>query len=233
MRTVGVALCSLAVPWLTSAVEPPQAVRTVDDKGKAYATAPWDATFKVNIDGQPNKFTVRIHPDWAPEGAKRFQDIAQDGVMNDARFFRVVPDFMAQFGIPGDATVAQEWHAKTIQDDPVTQSNSRGRLTYATAGPNTRTTQMFINFKDNAGLDTQGFAPFGEVLGDGMKVVDAIQSKYQEQPDQGEIEQQGNKYLSAEFPDLSFVEKLESEFLSGGATPKSSAGSFLQRPHDL
>merc|ERR1719323_1833464 len=106
---------------------------------------------------------------------------------------------MVQFGIPGDAKVAKEWDSKTIPDDPVKQSNKRGTMTFATAGPNTRTTQMFINFVDNDFLDKQDFAPFAEVLGNGMEVVDRIQQKYGESPDQDMITNEGNEYLNSKF----------------------------------
>mmetsp|Transcript_6414 Transcript_6414/g.11152 ORF Transcript_6414/g.11152 Transcript_6414/m.11152 type:complete len:213 (+) Transcript_6414:96-734(+) len=185
-------------------------------QGRAYATQPWDATFNVDLDGQGTmgSFTVRIHPDWAPEGAKRFQDIVDAGILQDARFFRVVPNFMAQFGIPASPDVAANWREKTIPDDPVTKSNTRGMLTFATAGPNTRTTQLFVNFKDNSFLDSQGFAPFAEVLGDGMDVVDRVQKKYGENPNQGKIQSEGNSYLNKHFPDLSFIKDVTSSLAS-------------------
>merc|ERR1712217_921650 len=107
---------------------------------------------------------VSVHPEWAPEGAKRFQDLLEAGALNDARFFRVVPNFMVQFGIPGKPEVAKKWRAMPIKDDSVKQSNKRGYMTFATAGPNTRTSQLFINYKDNHFLDRQGFAPFAEVI---------------------------------------------------------------------
>lgn len=195
-----------------------------DSKGRAYATAPWDATFAVGQLGSGPKqanFTVRVHPEWAPEGAKRFQDIVQDGIFADARFFRVVPNFMVQWGIPGSPKVAASWRSKNIPDDKVTKHNTRGMMTYATSGPNSRTTQMFINFGDNTFLDSQGFAPFAEVLGNGMEVVDRIQNKYQEQPDQGAIQSQGNNYLSQQFPDLSFVTGVTSKELSDAQSHRS------------
>eukprot|EP00931_Biecheleriopsis_adriatica_P101636 TRINITY_DN76733_c0_g1_i1.p1 TRINITY_DN76733_c0_g1~~TRINITY_DN76733_c0_g1_i1.p1 ORF type:complete len:217 (+),score=38.81 TRINITY_DN76733_c0_g1_i1:111-761(+) len=190
----------------------------VDIAGQSYATSPWEATFEVDLDGQDGgeqkAFTVRIHPDWAPEGAKRFQDMLQaKDVLHEARFFRVVPNFMVQFGIPPNPTVASHWHDMNIPDDKVTQSNKRGMMTFATAGPNTRTTQLFINFKDNSFLDSQGFSPFAEVI-DGMDVVDAIQSKYRERPNQGLIQSKGNDYLKSQFPELSFVSGISSAFLS-------------------
>jgi cyclophilin family peptidyl-prolyl cis-trans isomerase len=196
-------------------------------KATAYATKPWDATFSVSLDGKAGSreesFTVRVHPEWAPEGAKRFQDMVQDGVLQGARFFRVVPNFMVQFGIPGSPQVAASWRTKRIKDDPVKKSNTRGMMTFATSGPNTRTTQMFINYANNEFLDKQGFAPFAEVLGDGMNVVDRIQSKYKEKPNQGKIQHHGNKYLLKHFPDLSFVGHVDATLTSA---PK--AAGFLQ-----
>eukprot|EP00930_Biecheleria_cincta_P038696 TRINITY_DN2657_c0_g1_i1.p1 TRINITY_DN2657_c0_g1~~TRINITY_DN2657_c0_g1_i1.p1 ORF type:complete len:218 (-),score=45.01 TRINITY_DN2657_c0_g1_i1:368-1021(-) len=192
-----------------------------DVLGHAYASQPWDATFHVDLDGKPGgdqeTFTVRIHPEWAPEGAKRFQDIVQTpSVLTGARFFRVVPDFMVQFGIPGNPEVAQHWNDKNIPDDPGRRdiSNKKGYMTYATAGPGTRTTQMFINYADNSFLDSQGFTPFAEVLNNGMDVVNKIQSKYGEEPSQGLIQSKGNEYLESKFPDLSFVSGVSSAFLS-------------------
>eukprot|EP00928_Gymnodinium_smaydae_P070509 TRINITY_DN54327_c0_g1_i1.p2 TRINITY_DN54327_c0_g1~~TRINITY_DN54327_c0_g1_i1.p2 ORF type:complete len:250 (-),score=56.74 TRINITY_DN54327_c0_g1_i1:62-709(-) len=175
--------------------------------------APFDVAMSLDLDGIPggpqDVVTVRVHPEWAPLGAKRFRELVDSKVLDGARFFRVVKDFMVQFGIPGDPEVAATWRSRKIQDDPVTMSNIRGRVTFATAGPGTRTTQLFINSEDNEFLDTQGFSPFAEVLGDGMKAVDKIQGKYGETPDQGLIEQDGNAYLAQHFPELSFLSKVE------------------------
>merc|ERR1719379_1677777 len=130
---------------------------------------------------------------------------------------------MVQFGIPGNPKVAADWVKKRIKDDPPKMSNKRGYMTFATSGPNTRTTQMFINYVDNAFLDKQGFTPFAEVVGDGMKIVDHIQSKYRERPNQGKIQHHGNKYLMKHFPDLSFVGHVDTTLNSA---PK--AAGFLQ-----
>lgn len=110
-----------------------------------------------------------------------------------------------QWGIPGDPLVAKEWRNRVIKDDPVTTANVRGTISFATSGPNTRTTQVFINFGDNINLDAMGFSPFGKVAGDGMKIVDAIYSGYGQQPDQGQIQTQGNTYLESAFPNLSYI----------------------------
>jgi len=159
----------------------------------------------ADLDGeQEGAFKICVHPDWAPLGAARFGELLQAGFFSQLRFFRVVPNFMAQFGISGDPTSAADWRQKTIRDDPVLKHNTRGMVTFATAGPNTRTTQMFINFKDNRFLDSQGFSPFAEVV-EGMDVVDKIYKGYGERPDQGAIQSRGNEYLSANFPKLTYI----------------------------
>ena len=122
---------------------------------------------------------VEVHRDWAPNGADRFYNLVKNGFYNDARFFRVIDGFMVQFGINGDPKISAVWRDANIKDDPVKQSNTRGMITFATAGPNTRTTQVFINFGDNAGLDGQGFSPFGKVVS-GMDVVDSLYAGYGE-----------------------------------------------------
>jgi peptidyl-prolyl cis-trans isomerase A (cyclophilin A) len=147
-----------------------------------------------------------VHRSWAPKGADRFYNLVKYGFFDNCRFFRVMPNFMVQYGINGDPTIQAPWRNANLQDDPVTQSNRRGTITFANAGPNTRTTQVFINFKDNAGLDKQGFAPFGEVVS-GMEAVDKINAEYKEQPDQQIIQRQGNAYLTKSFPRLDYVRK--------------------------
>jgi peptidyl-prolyl cis-trans isomerase A (cyclophilin A) len=165
------------------------------------------AVYKAKFDTSKGAFTVEVHRDWAPNGADRFYNLVKNGFYDDARFFRVVPDFMVQWGIPGDPKIAGAWREASIKDDPVKQSNKRGFITFATSGKDSRTGQVFINFKDNGGLDGQGFSPFGQVTGGGMKVVDAINAQYGESPDQGGIQMQGNAYLKKSFPKLDFIKK--------------------------
>jgi peptidyl-prolyl cis-trans isomerase A (cyclophilin A) len=163
-------------------------------------------TYKARFETSAGVFTIEVHRDWAPLGADRFYNLVKNGFYDDGRFFRVVPNFMVQFGINGTPSVATIWRNQTLADDPVKESNKRGYITFATAGPNSRTTQVFINFKDNGGLDKQGFAPFGEVI-QGMDVVDKINAQYREQPQQGRIQTEGNAYLNQEFSKLDYVKK--------------------------
>src|SRR5215475_8099113 len=163
-------------------------------------------TFKAKFDTSKGPFVVEVHRDWAPKGADRFFNLVKNGFFDDTRFFRVVPNFMVQFGINGDPSIQRNWANANITDDPVKQSNKKGYVTFATRGKDTRTTQVFINFKDNGFLDAQGFTPFGEVT-TGMDVVEKITDQYGEKPNQGAIQQQGNTYLKAQFPKLDYVKK--------------------------
>jgi peptidyl-prolyl cis-trans isomerase A (cyclophilin A) len=171
---------------------------------KLKETAP--ATYKVNFETSIGAFVVEVTRAWAPKGADRFYNLVKNGYYDNGRFFRVIPKFMVQFGIYGDPKIQAGWANANIPDDPVTQSNKRGFITFATAGPNTRSTQVFINYKDNAFLDSQGFAPFGQVIS-GMDVVDKINPEYREDPSQELIQRQGNAYLMKDFPRLDYVKK--------------------------
>jgi peptidyl-prolyl cis-trans isomerase A (cyclophilin A) len=168
------------------------------------------ATYKVNFETSKGAFVIEVTRAWAPRGADRFYNLVKNGFFTDVRFFRVIPGFMAQFGIHGDPEVAKAWMGARFNDDPVKESNKRGYITFATAGPNTRTTQFFINFGDNAMLDKQGFAPFGRVAS-GMDVVDKIYGGYGEGaprgkgPDQGRVQAEGNAYLNKDFPRLDYI----------------------------
>ena len=166
-------------------------------------------TFQVRLECSNGDVVIDIDRAASPNGVDRFYELVKEGVFTDARFFRVVTKprpFIIQFGIPGDPEEAAKWRDSTIADDPVTQSNSTGTLTFATAGPNTRTSQLFINLGDNDFLDGQGFSPFGKVT-EGMDVVNAINDEYGEAPDQGMIQMQGNAYLKDKFPNLDYIKQ--------------------------
>ena len=163
--------------------------------------------FKARFDTTAGIFIIEVHADWAPRGADRFYNLVKNGYYDGCRFFRVVPGFVVQFGINGDAAIQRNWTDATIPDDKVTQGNTRGFVTFAKSSePNSRTTQLFINFADNSRLNRQGFAPFGKVTM-GMEVVDKIFSGYGEKPDQDRIEKEGNTYLTKNFPKLDYIKK--------------------------
>jgi peptidyl-prolyl cis-trans isomerase A (cyclophilin A) len=170
----------------------------------ANETAP--AMFRVNFDTSRGPVVIEVNRADAPIGADRFYNLVKAKVLDGARFFRVIPGFMAQFGIPADPAVTKVWDMP-IQDDPVKTSNARGTLTFAaTSEPNSRSTQMFINFADNGRLDSQRFAPIGKVVS-GMEFVDQIYSGYGDLPSQGQaqIEAQGNAWLDKQFPKLDYI----------------------------
>ncbi len=184
-----------AAPKAAPATAAPSLLRPASLKAKA------PAVFKVRFATSAGDFTVQVHRDWAPLGADRFYNLVRRGFFTNASFFRVVPGFVVQFGLNANPAINEVWDQAKIQDDPVTQSNKRGMLVFATAGPNTRTTQLFINFADNGRLDAMGFAPFGEVI-DGMDVVDKIYAGYGQQPRQDLITSQGDAYISQNFPKI-------------------------------
>lgn len=175
----------------------------------ALVTCDFRVQFDVMTTVGEGSFVVRVHEDWAPIGAARFKELVEGKFYDDIRFFRVIPTFMVQFGLNGDPAKSKDWSNKHISDDPVKASNKLGHITFAKSGePNSRTTQIFINYVDNADLDQSGFAPFGEVEGDGMTVVRQIYD-CQEEPKQGQIMSMGNRYLDNEFPDLSKIVKAQ------------------------
>ena len=188
--------------------KPAPAAPDFTDPAKLTEKAP--ETFKVQFDTTKGKFIVEVTRSLSPNGADRFYNLVRSGFFKDIAFFRVVPGFMCQFGIHGDPAVSAKWREATIPDDPVKGSNTRGTISFATAGPNTRTTQLFINFVDNTPLDGMGFSPFGKVI-EGMDVVDKINSEYGEGaprgrgPNQGRIQMEGNAYLKKDFPNLDYI----------------------------
>jgi peptidyl-prolyl cis-trans isomerase A (cyclophilin A) len=160
--------------------------------------------FQAKFDTSQGEFIIEVTRAWAPKGADRFYNLVKNGFFTDTRFFRTISNFMVQFGLSGNPKINTAWRPARIQDDPVKESNTRGYVTYAMGGPNTRTTQIFINYKNNARLDRDGFSPFGKVI-QGMEVVDALYSGYGDNPDQGMIQTVGNAYLQKEFPKLDFI----------------------------
>jgi peptidyl-prolyl cis-trans isomerase A (cyclophilin A) len=168
------------------------------------------ATYKARFDTSAGVFVVEVTRDLAPLGADRFYNLVKNGFYDGTRFFRVIPGFMVQFGIHGDPAVSAVWRNARINDDPVKGTNSPMTITFATGGPNTRTTQVFINFGNNAGLDKQGFAPFGRVI-EGQDVVKKIYAEYGEGaprgkgPDQGRLQMEGNAYLAKDYPKMDYI----------------------------
>mmetsp|Transcript_21287 Transcript_21287/g.40430 ORF Transcript_21287/g.40430 Transcript_21287/m.40430 type:complete len:296 (+) Transcript_21287:303-1190(+) len=170
-----------------------------------------------NLEGQPGNtgiIKIQLQPSWAPRGVERFEQLTASGFWDGCRIFRVIPGFIAQFGINGDPTVQAKWRGQNLKDDPVKVTNARGTVVFATAGPNSRTTQIFINTREqgNAFLDNQGFSPIGKVI-EGMDVADKLYAGYGEGapagkgPNQAKIQLQGNAYLTEQFPKLSFFRK--------------------------
>ena len=160
--------------------------------------------YRVKFATTHGDFVIEVHRAWAPLGADRFYNLVVNNFFTDAAFFRYVPGFIVQFGLPANPAIGRVWQTATIKDDPVKQTNKKGTLTFATAGPSTRTTQLFINLNDNGPLDGQGFAAFGSVV-TGMNVVEGLYSGYGEKPDQGAITAQGKAYLDKSFPKLDSI----------------------------
>ncbi len=197
----------------TAFAAPPQQANL---KSPATLNAQAPPVYKARFDTSAGIFVVEVHRDWAPHGADRFYNLVKNGFYDGCRFFRVVPGFMVQWGMNGDPAIQRVWTTANLTDDPVKQSNLRGYVTFAQAGvPNTRSTQVFVNFRDNTTLDhypPQGFAPFGKVVS-GMDVVDKLYGGYGDGPpqgtgpDQGLLRSQGNAYLEKQFPKLDYIKK--------------------------
>lgn len=179
------------------------------EPGLAQATAP--DTYRVEVRTTAGDFVIAVRREWAPHGADRFYNLVSIGYYNGVAFYRVIDGFMAQFGMHGDPAVSAAWMSARIPPDPVSRSNTRGRVSFAMGGsPDTRTSQIFVNFGDNSYLDDMGFAPIGEVT-EGMEHVDALFAGYGEGrprgngPSQSELFRSGNAYLEAEFPELDYI----------------------------
>jgi peptidyl-prolyl cis-trans isomerase A (cyclophilin A) len=170
---------------------------------QATETAP--ETYAITFETTKGPFVVDVTRAWSPIGADRLYNMVKAGFFTDIGFFRVVPGFVVQFGLNGDPGVNKAWRNARIKDDPVAETNARGTIVFATSGPNTRTTQLFINFNDNANLDAMGFSPLGKVRD--MANVDKINAEYGQRPNQGSITNTGNAYLKKDFPNLDFITK--------------------------
>ena len=215
-RPYFVIVVAAAVALAAASIALGQAATNAALKNPAALKEMAPAQFKVNFDTSAGVFEVEVHRDWAPNGADRFYDLVKNGFFDNARFFRVISGFMMQFGINGDPAVNSVWREARIPRDPVKEGNKRGNITFAMqggpSGPDTRTTQVFINFRDNSNLDPIGFAAFGRVT-KGMDVVDKIYSGYGEGapsgagPEQGRVQAEGNAYLTKDFPKLDYIKK--------------------------
>ncbi len=188
------------------------------------------AQYKVKFVTTRGEFTIDVTRAWAPLGADRFYNLVKHHFYDNASVFRVVPSFVAQFGISAYPAVTTAWKGTDIQDDPVTQSNKKGYITFATAGPNTRTTQVFIDLQDNTRLDRMGFAPFGVVEGDGMKVVEMFYDQYGDNagPDQPKIEKEGKPYLDKGWPKLDTIKS--ATLLTSAPAPASKPATPATKP---
>jgi peptidyl-prolyl cis-trans isomerase A (cyclophilin A) len=221
MPKTSILIGSLAVPLLLACAckksaentaPPSPSVQPSLDKPKTLSLRASDV-FRAKFATSKGDFVIEVHRDWAPNGADRFFNLVKAGYYNDTRFFRVVSGFMAQIGIHGKPELNAIWREQQIPDDPVVKSNLRGFVSFATAGPGTRTTQFFVNYSDgNSRLDGMGFAPFGQVTS-GMEVVESLYAEYGEGapqgrgPNQGRVQNEGNAYLVRDFPQLDYVKE--------------------------
>lgn len=192
--------------------------------------------YQVKFVTTRGEFTMSVTRAWAPNGADRFYNLVRHHFYDNASFFRVISDFVAQFGISAYPPVSAAWKDANIKDDAVTQSNKKGSLTFATAGPNTRTTQLFINLRDNTRLDSMGFAPFAVVDGDGMSIVEQLYQGYGEGapggggPDQDQIQSKGKPYLDKGWPKLDSIKTATLIPPAGAAAAKPAAAPVAKKP---
>ena len=198
------AAACVAALTLTARTAPPE---KLTDPAKVTEKAP--DVFKAKFDTTKGVFVVEVHRDWSPNGADRFYGLVKNGYYDGTKFFRVVPGFVVQWGIHGDPSIASKWLKSNIQDDPVKESNKKGYITYAKSGqPNSRSVQLFINLGNNAGLDKQGFSPFGKIV-EGMDVVEKLNGEYGEGLTQlqGRIAAEGNAFLEKHYANLDAIKK--------------------------
>jgi peptidyl-prolyl cis-trans isomerase A (cyclophilin A) len=203
------ALCLLAFLWACASGSLPGGGEALLHPESPAVNRRAPDLFRVRLETSKGLIVLEIHRDWAPHGADRFYNLVRLGYYDEVRFFRVIAGRWAQFGIPGDPKIASLWRGRTLPDDPRRESNVRGAMTYAFAVPNGRTTQIFINLKDNSeSLDPQGFAPFGRVI-EGMDVAEALNAEYGESAGGGirggkqdPLFAGGNAYLDRQFPKL-------------------------------
>jgi peptidyl-prolyl cis-trans isomerase A (cyclophilin A) len=197
-----------ALALATALAAPSIAAAQPSLKNPASLTEKAPATYKVKLDTTAGPVVIEVHRDWAPLGADRFYNLVKHGFYDGVRFFRVIPGFMAQGGMSPDPALQKIWGRNNFNDDPVKQSNKRGYVTFAKTGaPNSRSTQIFINYADNSSLDPQGFAPFGQVIS-GMEAVDKFESYGRNNvPDQGILTTEGEAYLKRDYPKLTVIKK--------------------------
>lgn len=204
--TSGLAVLVLAIAVLGAADEKKPAAKAAKKVALPKPTPPkGPESYRVKFTTSRGDFVVEVTRKWSPNGADRFHEAVTGGFYDECRFFRVVPNFIVQFGINGDPKVQSRWRRANLKDDPAAgHSNLKSTLTFATSGPNTRTTQLFFNLKDNAFLDKLGFTPFGKVV-EGFESVQKINAEYGEKAQQGVLQSEGNRYLKEEFPRMDYI----------------------------
>jgi cyclophilin family peptidyl-prolyl cis-trans isomerase len=223
LATALVLLLAIACTHAPSvAPRPADARAALANPKHALWSEPAPEVFRVKVETGKGAFVIEARREWAPRGCDRFYNLVRAGFFDDSRFFRIRRGAFAQFGIPGDPRVAAVWRNQAIPDDPVRARNTRGSVAFAMTGPDTRTTQLFVNLSDNSRLDAEGFAPIGTVVA-GMEVVDRLYAEYAEQPgggmrggQQGKMFAGGNAYLDRDYP---LLDRLLRATLAAPAVP--------------
>ena len=182
----------------------PPALACKNERAPEVVAGPAPDSFRVALSTSKGDVVVAIYKAWSPHGADRFYQLVSEGFFDDQRFFRVIPQYIAQFGASADPKKNDRWDDAKIPDDPRTQSNSRGTLSFAAEAPNTRSHQLFFNLKDNPKLDPQNFIPIGRVV-DGMAVLDALYDDYGDTPKYRLVATLGNEYLHRMFPRMDYI----------------------------